>query len=236
MSNPSRFPTYASCVEQVLSDSPDPLTVEELFEGVRNRRPMTKGARGAIDRALEALYQAVPLVGSRYGWLPRLLHGSMVRHTLEGEEMRGGFVLLDELEHALFFPRFFQNLEAEERTLQIDLFGEEMVEAELSARNGMWALAFGTRFAEWLDELGAAPGDDLLVTVVDAPAGRYSVRLQPVEARDEPAIHERNAELARLAEELGQEILCRRSLYTWQLVARLIGRGLFQHRIPPDDL
>jgi len=237
MSNASRFPTYATCVERVLSHSLEPLTIEELVEGVRNHRPITKGARSAIDRALESLYQAVPLGDSRFGWLPHLLHDSTIRHTLEAEEMRQSFILLDELEHALFFPRFFQNLEAEERILHVDLFGEELLDAQLAARSGMWALVFENRFAQWLDDAGASPGDDLLITVVDAPAGRYSVRVQPVEARDESVIHERNADLARLAEELGQEILCRRSsLYTWQLVARLIGKGFFQRHIPPDDL
>lgn len=236
MPTPSRYPTYAACVEQVLSSSTEPLTADELVEGVRRCRTITKGARSAIGRALEALYQAVPLLDARYGWLPTLMRDSVIRHTLEVEEMRGGFVLLDELEHALFFPRFFQNLEAEERTLQVDLFGEELVEAQLSARNGMWALAFGSRLSEWLEEAGATPGDDLLMRVVDAHAGRYSLRVQPVEARDEPAIHERNAALADLAEELGREILHRHSLYTWQLVARLIGRGFYQHPVPPDDL
>ncbi len=236
MPTPSRLPTYAACVELVLSGSAEPLTADELVEGVRRCRTITKGARSAIGRALEALYQAVPLVDARYGWLPTLMRDSVIRHTLEGEEMRGGFLLLDELEHALFFPRFFQNLEAEERTLQIDLFGEEIIEAKLSARNGMWALAFGPRFGAWLEEGGAMPGDDLLLRAVDAAAGRYSLRLQPVEARDEPAIHERNAALAQLAEELGREILGRHSLYTWQLVARLMGRGFFHHATPPDDL
>jgi hypothetical protein len=237
MAKSNRYPTYATCVEQVLSTSESPLTVEEVVDGVRRCRPLSKGARSAIDRALDSLFQAVPMAESRFGWLPQLLNGSVVRHTLESSEIRGSFILLDELEHALFFPRFFQNLEAEERSLQIDLFGEETIGAQLAPREGMWALGFTERLAQWLDEAGASPGDDLLITAVDVERGRYSVRIQPVEARDEPAIHERNGALALAAEEAGQEILCRRSaLYTWQLVARLVGRGLFRDRVPPDDL
>ncbi len=233
-----QYPSYVECVAHALHTSPEPLTLEALIADVERARPVTRGGRTAIRRALEALYQAVPVSSMRVGWLPHLLRANSIRHTLEADEARRGFILLDELEHAFFFPEFFQEQgDAEERTLHIELFGGPVIEAKAAAERDIWALHLDSQFRIWLDDQGVMANDDLIMRADDATAGRYTLRLQPREVRDEEVIDRRNRMLARTAEEVATELLHHRGdLYTWELVARLIGRGIFRDPVPADDM
>ncbi len=234
----NRYPSYIECVAKALHAASEPLTLEALIADVERSRPMTRGGRSAIHRAVDALYQAVPVSSMRVGWLPNLLRDNAIRHTLEADEARRGFILLDELEHAFFFPAFFQEQgEAEERLLHVELFGGPVIEARAAAEREIWALHLDPLFRTWLDDQGVMPNDDLIMRADDAAAGRYTVRLQPREVRDEEVIDRRNRMLARAAEEVAAELTHRRSgLYTWELVARLIGRGVFRDSVPADDM
>lgn len=237
MSKAPRYPSYLDCVAQILSTSPEPLSLEALIAQVERRRPFTKGAQNAIYKAIDQLYQAVPISPANVGWLTWLLQDNTIRHTLENEETRRGYLLLDELEHATLFPQFFQEHRPDERTLTLDLMGGSTISGTAAIQRQTWALTMGAPFAEWLDEQGAVAQDDLLIRVIDAQAGHYLLRLQPREVRDEEAIDRRNQELARAAEEIAREVgQSRRTIYTWELVARLIGRGIFNQPVPPDDL
>lgn len=237
MTSANRYPSYLECVQRTLSASHEPLTYENLMEQIARRRPITKGARSAIDRALDNLYQAVRISPTRIGWLAHLITGSTIRHTLENDEIREGFVLLDELEHALFFPQFFQDGEPDSRVLHIELYDGTTLTAEPSAERDIWSVRMGGEFVRWLDDQGAQPGDDLIIQAVDGPGAHYLLRLQPHEARDEDAVDRRNAHLADLAEEIAIDHLRHApNLYTWELVRRLFGRAAFADPLPPDDL
>ncbi|MCS6828080.1 MAG: hypothetical protein NZ553_15810 [Caldilinea sp.] len=146
-------------------------------------------------------------------------------------------MLLDELEHAVFFPQFFQDHRADMRRITIELMGGPTLAAELAVERKIWSLRLGVAFAEWIDELGGQSQDDVLILVQDAVEGRYMMRLQPRESRDETAIREQNIRLAIAAEELVAS--SRRSdkiMPVWELAALLIGRNLYRSPVPPDDL
>lgn len=144
--------------------------------------------------------------------------------------------MLDELEHAVFFPQFFQTYQPDGRTLQIELFGGPTIEVEAYIERKTWSLRLGVQFSEWIDELGGQGRDDLMIQVVDALAGRYQFRLHPRELRDPNAIQGRNIQLALLAEELvAEDRRARNAMPTAELAARIIGRGFFEDGLPPDD-
>lgn len=245
MAGSKRYPSYPECVAQVLSQSAEPMTFAALMERVSELRPATKGSRLAVYRAMEELYQAVPLEphgngvrdNSRFGWLANLIAGSTIRHSLEREEVRGGYVRLDELEHALLVPSFFQELDPAPRKVTVTFFDDTTVTAEINSNRDVWALDIGNAMVAWLDEQGAMSDDDLILQVVDATAGKYAMRLQPREARDEDEIDTRNRQLAKAAEDiaigLGRE---QNAIYTWNLVARLLGGGHYRELPAPDDL
>ena len=237
MGKSERYPSYATCVARALSSSQQPLTIDGLISVIGRQRPVGTGARRAIYRAVRELYQAVPVAPSRIGWLSHLLQGNTFRHPLAAEEARRGYLLLDELEHAVFFPQFFQNHRADMRHLTIELMGGPVLKAEAAIERKMWSLRLGIDFSEWIDAQGGQSRDDIMITVKDAVTGSYLVRLQPRESRDEDAIQEQNMRVALAAEEIIASL--RRAdkiVPTWELVALLIGRDLFQGVVPPDDL
>jgi hypothetical protein len=236
MATSERYPSYASCVAQVLSNSAQPVTVDTLLNRIKEQRPITKGARSAVYRAIGQLFQAVPVAPSQYGWLSSLLHKNTFRHVLTGEEVRRGFLMLDELEHAVFFPQFFQTYQPDGRKLQIELFGGPTIEAEAYIERKTWSLRLGQVFIDWIDLLGGQGRDDLLIHVDDALNGRYQFRLHPRELRDPNVIQGRNIQLALLAEELvSEDRRARAAMPTAELAARMIGRGFFEDALPPDD-
>jgi hypothetical protein len=237
MANSERYPSYLTCVVQVLSTSPHPLSLDALISNIERQRPITKGVRQAVHRAINQLFQAVPVAPNRYGWLSRLLDGNLFRHPLTNEEARRGFLLLDELEHAVFFPQFFQTYQPEERKLTIELLGGPDIEAEAYVERNTWSLRLGKHFVDWVNEVGGQGRDDLLIYVNDATKGQYTLRLQPRESRDESAIQNRNMRLASLAEEIvSQSRSDHEAVSTAELAAQVIGKGFFRDTVPADDL
>jgi hypothetical protein len=237
MEQSERYPSYVVSVARALSTSMQPLSIDALMEKVRGQRPVSSSMRTAVYRALKQLYQAVPVGEEQYGWLTHLLQNNFFRHPLSAEEVRRGFLLLDELEHAVFFPQFFQTHRPDSRNLKIELMGGPVVECEAAVERRTWSLRLGAPFIEWIDEQGGAGHDDLIIMVVDAQAGHYLLRLQPREARDEERIQERNLAIVAAAEEVVTDRYWdEQPAPTWELAALLIGRSLFLDTTPPDDL
>ncbi len=237
MTAPTLFPSYASCVAKALRASRRPLSIDELVVAVAKERPIGKRVEAAVYRAINGLYQAVPTGENKYGWLTHLLDGTNVCHPLTGEEISGGFLLLDELEHTVFFPRFFEQFQADARVVTVSLFDGPVIESAASIQQNTWSLQLGPQFVQWLDELGVENRDDMIISVVDADAGYYDVRPRLREMRDNRILEERNIRLAMLSEEIVVgESTVRSTMPTWDLAARLIGRGFFKDSNPSDDL
>lgn len=230
-------PSYVSCVADILSSSAVPLSVDSLVSRVQAQRPVGRGVKSAIYQAINKLYQAIPVAPGRYGWLSYLLRDQWFRHPLNSVEIRKGFLLLDELEHAVFFPQFFQDQESDARTVQIELMGGPVIVATANIEQGTWALRLGTPFVEWVDAVGGTTHDDLLICAQDAVGGKYFARLQPREARQEEVITERNRQLVHAAEQIvSADRKSRSAVPVAELAAALAGRGLFNHPVPPDDM
>lgn len=234
----NRHPSYVDCVAQALSSAINPLSMDELVEAVAAQRPLTKSARTAIYQAISKLHQAVPLGDSLYGWLDRLLLGNVFRHSLTKTELRRGVVYLDELLHSVFVPAFFQDSSTLTRSVTLDLLqGDEAMVAPIGVDRSTWALQIGPELGRWVDAVGGQPKDDLVIRVDDAVAGRYTLRLVPREMRDEELLSQRNLEVAQAAEALLiQDRKMRGIMPVWELVALLVGKGLFRLQDPPDEL
>ena len=230
-------PSYVSCVADILSSSAVPLSVDTLVARVQSQRPVGRGVKSAIYQAVNKLYQAIPVAPGRFGWLSFLLKEQWFRHPLNSVEIRKGYLLLDELEHAVFFPQFFQDQQADARSIQIELMGGPTLEATANIEQGTWALRLGAPFVKWVDAVGGATHDDLLIYAQDAVAGKYFVRLQPRESRQEDLIIERNRQLVRAAEQIvSADRKSRAAVPVAELAAALAGRGLYTHPVAPDDM
>jgi hypothetical protein len=237
MSKTGKDPSYTDCVAAVLGGSLEPLTIDELLGEIEQMRTVGSGGRSAVYRAVSGLYQAVSVARGSYGWLPNLLAENTFRHPLAAREARKGFLMLDELEHAAFFPEFFQAYRPVSRTLTIDLLGGPTLTASAYIEQKTWALSLGPEFSQWIEQVGGGRGDSIVIHVVDAVAGHYILRLQPHESRDGKAIHGRNVAVARLAEAVvSDDQQVRMTMPTAELAAKLIARGAFQSEVPTDDL
>jgi hypothetical protein len=212
--------------------------MEQLMEGVSAQRPLTKSARSSIYQAISQLYQAVPLGNGEFGWLERLLVDNTFRHTLTKTELRRGVIYLDELLHGVFVPAFFQEQKATTRQVEVDLLqGDEGLIVPVGVDRSTWALQMGPDLTRWVDAVGGLPKDDLIIHVDDAVAAHYTLRLQPRESQDGEQLAQRNAQIALAAENfLRQDRKMRPAVPVWELMALLIGKGLFRHPVPPQAL
>ena len=237
MKQAERNLSYTESVARVLSGSSEPLSIDDLLGEIEQLRPVGSGGRSAIYKAVGSLYQAVPVARGRYGWLSNLLAGNTFRHPLTAREVRKGFFMLDELEHAVFFPEFFQTYRAVSRTLTIELLNGPTLTAAANIEQKTWALKLGPEFTQWIEDVGGGRGDSIIIQVVDAVAGHYILRLQPHESRDGKSVHEQNVALARRAEAVvSDDRRARTAVPTPVLAARLIASDAFRSTTPPDDL
>ncbi|MDE0200107.1 MAG: hypothetical protein OXK78_18000 [Caldilineaceae bacterium] len=237
MAKDREYPSYFICVAEVLSNSPTPLSIDTLVSRIAKKRPVGSGARSAVYQAIGKLYQAIPVGSGRFGWLSCLLRGQHFRHPLTRGEIRKGTLLLDELEHAVFFPQFFQAHRPDTRLISVELMGGPTVQVHAEIERGTWALRLGQAFVEWTDQAGGTSEDDLLIQVKDAVSGEYGMRLQPKESRQEDLIRKRNAVLSRAAEQIvGRDRKTRAAMPVWELAGALIGQSVYSDEIPPDDM
>jgi hypothetical protein len=237
MAKDREYPSYFTCVAEILSNSKTPLSVDTLVSRIANKRPVGNGVRSAVYQAISKLYQAIPVGPGRFGWLSCLLSDQYFRHPLGRNEIKKGTLLLDELEHAVFFPQFFQTHRPDTRLISVELMGGPTLQVHAEVERGTWALRLGPAFVKWVDQTGGANEDDLLIQVKDAVNGEYGVRLQPKESRQEDLIRKRNVVLSRAAEQIvGKDRKSRTAMPVWELAGALIGQSVYSDEIPPDDM
>ena len=237
MARDREYPSYLTCVAEILSNSPTPLSVDTLVSRIARKRPVGSGARSAVYQALSKLYQAIPVGSGRFGWLSCLLADQQFRHPLTRSEIRKGTLLLDELEHAVFFPQFFQTHRPDARLISVELMGGPTLQMHAEIERGTWALRLGQAFVKWVDQAGGTAEDDLLIQVKDAIGGEYGMRLQPKESRQEALIRKRNVVLSKAAEQIvDRDRKSRAAMPVWELAGALIGQSVYGDEVPPDDM
>src|ERR1700680_946226 len=101
---PASDPSNADLVHEVLRSAERPLTFEEIFARVNERRLVTTGnPRGTIRSALSQGPQLVSLGDGRYGYLPHLIEGSLLRLPLtQKKPANHPLIYPDEVRHGLF--------------------------------------------------------------------------------------------------------------------------------------
>lgn len=226
------------CVAQVLSSAVTPVTLAELQRRVAELQSVGECSAGDIDSAIKRIFQAVPTTSDRYGWLSSLLAETTFRHPLISREAKKGFLMLDEMEHAIFFPDFFQNSRPQKRRVTIELMDGPTIEAKAYIEQQTWALRLGVPFRDWVDRLGGQQHDAIIIHVVDAMEGRYLLRLQPREARDDDEIRERNLVCARMAESIvtAHQQDVKPVMPAHELAASLVACDIYRSPVPPDDM
>ncbi|MDP2659147.1 MAG: hypothetical protein Q8R28_00245 [Dehalococcoidia bacterium] len=231
-------PSNVDLVYEVLRSSERPLTVEEIFEAVNQRRPITtQNPKATIRNVLSQGSQLVSTGDGRFGYLPHLLTGSVLRVPLqEKEPANRPLVYPTEALHALW-PDFF---EIEKRRLRRPIMmrlpnGEEVALPLEFPGAGVWGSSMPEILRRYLIDERASERDSLLVRVAGGDAARCEAWLDHRSKRDEAAVAARNREVADAV----YQVLARKGSNEtpiWDLAVAALARGLYRSDTAPDTL
>lgn len=231
-------PSYADLAYDVLQGSEDPLTFDEIFDEVNRRKPITtKNPKATIRNALTQGWQLINLGNKRYGYLPHLVRGSVLRLSLtEKKPAQHPLYYSGEVRDALW-PSFF---EFEKRRviqpIQATLPSGDQVPLTLEfLGDGVWGTQIPEGLRRYLVEQRAAAGDSLLVRATDVEAGHCEVWFEPRRRRDDAAVASRNRELADAVYQILKKNPSRQ-LPSWSITPTLISHGFYHAAMAPDEL
>ncbi|MDO8689964.1 MAG: hypothetical protein Q7R39_08135 [Dehalococcoidia bacterium] len=231
-------PSNVDLVYEVLMSAERALTFEEIFDAVNRRRPVTtQSPKTTIRSVLSNGKQLVNTGDGRFGYLPRLVEGSVVRIPLrEKEPVNHPLVYTDEVRQAMW-PGFFEiPMRGSRRPVLMRLpSGEEVCLPLEHLGGGVSGSPMPEELRRYLVDQGASEGDSLLVRVVDGEAGACEARLERRSERDEAAVAARNREVADAV----YLVLARkgsRETPIWDLAIAALGRGAYRSDIAPDSL
>ena len=231
-------PTYTDLVHEVLRESSEPLPFASILERVGLRRETaTRNPKATVRNALSQSHLLISLGDGRYGYVPRLVSGSLLRVVFsEKRPADHPLAFTDELLHALW-PDFF---EPEKRKLnrQVVIRLPSGAEAALALKfisAGAWGSPMHDALRSYLVESRAAAGDSLLVRIVDGERGACEGWFESRLKRDQAAVSRRNAEVAEAA----RTFLTRKSydgVPIWEIATALLVGGLYRSELAPDTL
>ncbi|HZO26676.1 MAG TPA: hypothetical protein VFH48_11885 [Chloroflexota bacterium] len=227
----------ADLVYDVVKSAGQPLTFNEIFDRVNQRRPITtRNPKATIRGTVTGARMLVNLGDGRYGYLPQVRVGSLLRLPLtEKKPANHPLIFSDEIVQALW-PSFHEVQKRQDRRpikAQLPTGDETFLPLDFLG-TGIWGCLMPEPLQQYLVDQRAAAGDSLLIRVVDEMGGcevRWESRLK----RDESAIAERNRELA----DATARLLQRGQSYgtpIWDLVVPLLARGAYRSDLAPDPL
>jgi hypothetical protein len=169
----------------------------------------------------------------RYGWKPRIVNGSHIRHTIQEAELTQNRLYWDRDLWDALWPTFFAHDKYDDRNpIQVTLPDDSVVNFSLEMFvPGIWGTPATSEFWNWFHSLSAQSGDHLLFEALDGEAKQYRVRSQRRADRDEAGIATRNQALV----DIGSKLLKRPyGIADWKFTTYLLASGFYRHPIPPD--
>lgn len=226
---------YTQLVHQIVRDSQEPLTFDEIFRRVNELAPvLTKNPKATIRSTLTQSDLIVSLGNGKYGWKYRVITGSLLRLSLYPTDLKSGRIEFPtDLIEALF-PAFFESGKRQDRApIQLLLpTGERTTLSVELIQPSIWGTKGTVEFWDWLKQQSPQVGDALLFTVVNGKTREYAVAFQRRSERAESAIAERNAELMQRVDAFMERNP--RGTTPARIVSQLLGEGFYKHPIPPD--
>jgi hypothetical protein len=224
---------------EVVEQASEPLTVDQIIERVNAITPITtKNPKQTIRNALNQSEVMVSLNDGRYGWKPRLITGSVLRHTFDEEELEEELLIWDaDLQDALWPSFFATNKYRDVDPVHLELPDGTIVQVPLEfLGDGIWGAHVSQAFWDWLRGHSPQPGDYLIVRVVDGEAKRYAVEFQADDEIDddtENVIVARNEEVAAAILSIFER---QATPFIREIATKLLVNGHYRHPIPPDPI
>lgn len=228
--------SFTQLTHDVVYASAIPLTFNEIMERVNSITPITtKNPKNTIRNAVTQSRMIVSTGDGRFGWKPRLINGSIIRHTIQTAELKQNRLYWDHDMQDAICPTFFASKKYDDRSpVQVKLpdGNTSSFSLEMFSR-GIWGSPATSDFWDWFHSLHANPGDHLLFEVIDGEAKKYRVILERRTDRDEETIANRNQKLI----EVGLKLLKRPyGISDWDFTTYLLATGFYRHPVPPDPI
>jgi hypothetical protein len=238
----SNLPSRAQAIRQALEQADQPLSFDQLLAATRKKLPLDasslKAGLSAVSNSYGPEARLIQrLAENQYGWLPKLVIGTVLRHTLTKEELKKQRLFFEPEILTALFPAGIRLRQGEALDVEMPEGERRTVSAEIVGEKG-WRSVWGTRadsaFWEWLKRQGAQSQDTLLFRI--EPGDRPSCRLtlERKTARDETRVQERNTQLAEAAFAFIKTH--HRGVMLEDIAARLLAQGVYHDPCPPDSL
>jgi hypothetical protein len=237
-----KSPTRAEAIRQTLAHAEEPVSFDELLRSASAIFPMDAGQ---LTAALENLHYndyvtrrlLQQTADGRFGWLPHLVRGARVRHTLTAGELKQQQLRFEpELCVALFPERVYHE---EVDTSECVLPGGIRVGLQIEQVGQLgWLPAWGTRaekaFWEWLKSQRAQSGDTIVFEIERGEASRCAVTFEPKRALDAERIRERSQ---LVAETILPFLKPKQNgMHSADIAARLLALGMYHDPLAPEAL
>lgn len=236
------IPSRAHAIRQALEQADEPLSFDQILAATRKSLPLdAQSLRAGLNAVSNSYGPEARLIQrvekDKYGWLPKLVNGAVLRHTLTNEELKKGLLFFESEIMTALWPAGIDFGKAEDLDCQLREGSLMILRVETVGEKG-WHAVWGTRaepaFWEWLRRTGAKTGD-ALVFHIEAGA-RASCRLASERRteRDEARIQTRNAVLADAV--FGFVKTHHRGVRLDDIAARILAQGVYHDPCPPDSL
>ena len=231
--------SYTDIVHFIVRDSEENLSLNEIVEKLSEitedsppKNPRST-ARSAIRNSI--LIQSVGR--DQHGWMPRLLKEARIRVTLHERDLAESKLFWDTDALLTMWPAFDEPETRRERP-EITWALESGAKLNLSleeAEDEVLYSEFGSVLKSWLEELGAKPGDDLIVWCADPSKHAFDVSYLSRADRNDKLINGRNRSVKRKMEEF---LATQRDNMAKprEIMASLVASRAYQDSIPPQSL
>jgi hypothetical protein len=230
-----RKPSFSQLTHDVVRQSQEPLSVVEIMNRVSGVRAITtKKPKNTIRGAINSSHMIVSTGDGRYGWKPRLIDGSVLRHTLSEAELVEKVLHWDTDVWDALWPTFHAKRRHNDRSpAKVALPNETVTEMPLvHYGHGLWGSQATPELWIWLSRLSPQPGDHLIFQVIGGEERWYALTLEARADRDEASIQARN----QLLIALGQKMTRRQhGAMEREITTHALATGLYRHNVPPDS-
>lgn len=230
--------SYTDVVHHLIRDAEDPLNLNEivdlLMQAEADNPP--KNARSTVRSAVRSSGLIMPVGKSQFDWLPRLLKGARVRHTLHGQEFQQQKLQWDTDALIVLWPAVEEPETRRERNDVVwKLDSGVEVRLVLLEEEARYSSEIGQTFWNWLKEHQAQPGDDLIITATEPLEHKYEVTFEARSERNAKLLEERNRVIKRRADaflKTQRDDLAKPR----EIVANLVGTHAYHDSIPPQTI
>jgi Plasmid pRiA4b ORF-3-like protein len=240
MSKTEKERTYAELVSEVVRESRNPISFDEIVRRVELLREVdSRTSRTAVCNALAEFWLIVEIGEEKYGWYPHLINGSRVRVPLVKHDGELELIVFDDEARELLWPELFAGQDTlgdrEPVGLRLPSGAHTAFPLEYLGRR-TWGTTASQAFWRWLKRCKAASGDALIIEAVDVEARCYSVTHESQWKRDAAAVRKRTAEIENAALDYVRNNRNQDPAPDlWSLTRHLLAAG-YKHSVPPEPI